>query len=59
MKNWKKLTSDLSGLLSYGGPHPGPAPRMTTEMIIEVVIDIMEYLARCLENEMIDISLGV
>ncbi|MBU7036824.1 MAG: hypothetical protein HXS52_02750 [Theionarchaea archaeon] len=56
LKNLRKLTSDLSRFLSYGGPHPGPAPRMTTEMIIEVVIDIMRYLARCLEKEMIDVG---
>jgi len=56
LKNLRKLTGVLSGFLSYGGPHPGPAPRMTTEMIIEVVADIIEYLARCLEKEMIEIT---
>jgi hypothetical protein len=55
LKNLRKLTSILSGFLSYGGPHPGPAPRMTTEMVIEVVADIIEYLARCLENKMIEV----
>lgn len=55
LKNLRKLTSILSGFLSYGGPHPGPAPRMTTEMIIEIVADIIEYLAKYLENKMIEI----
>lgn len=55
LENLRKLTSILSGFLSYGGPHPGPAPRMTTEMIIEIVADIIEYLAKYLENKMIEV----
>lgn len=55
-ENLAKLVKIGMGFVHYGGPHPGPAPRTTTEMILEITIDIVEYLAKCLQNGVIKIK---
>jgi len=52
----KKLIKSMKKFVHYGGPHPGPAPRSTTVLILNLTIDIIEYLAKCLQNRMIKLT---
>jgi hypothetical protein len=55
-KNFKKFLSSLSEFIQTGGAHIGPAPRTTTELILEITANIIEYLAKSLENNVIKIK---
>lgn len=52
----RRLVSAMKGLLHYGGPHPGPAPGTTTEMLLALVLDLIRYLARMLNERLVEYS---
>ena len=49
----RELVKNMIKFLHYGGPHPGPAPRTTTEMIISLTIELLRYLSRALERNIL------
>ena len=55
-KNLRRLLSTLGEFVQYGGPHRGPAPRTTTEMILSLTIELLTYLAKSIENNVITLK---
>lgn len=49
----RELVKNMIKFLHYGGPHPGPAPRTTTETIISLTIELLRYLSRAMEKNIL------
>jgi hypothetical protein len=47
------LLKALSGFVQYGGPHKGPALRTTTEMALFMSLELLEFLARAINENII------
>ncbi len=53
INNLINLTKVFAKFLHYGGPHPGPAPKTSTEMMITLTTQLLKYLAKLWEKELI------
>jgi hypothetical protein len=55
-ENLRRLLSTLGEFVQYGGPHRGHAPRTTTEMILSMTTELLTYLAKGIENNVITLE---